>query len=209
MKLHKAEIENLENKFRLNLINSLSGVKPANLIGTKSAEGKENVAIFSSVVHLGSHPAQIGFILRPQGNSPRDTWSNISATKVYTINSVGSDFTKKAHYTSAKLEKGVSEFNRMKLTPEYIDDFGAPFVAESKLKIGMRLLDNIALPNGCTMVVGEVQLLDFEEKFMNDLGQLDLELMGLAGIGGLNSYFSLKKEAVYPYVRTNEIPDFE
>lgn len=65
MKLHKQEIEQLEKRYRLNLINSLSGVKSANLIGTQSLSGQPNVAIFSSVVHLGSHPAQLGFILRP------------------------------------------------------------------------------------------------------------------------------------------------
>ena len=58
---------------RLNLINSLSGVKPANLIGTKDQNGNENLAIFSSVVHLGSNPALLGFILRPQGEVRRHT----------------------------------------------------------------------------------------------------------------------------------------
>ena len=50
---------------RLNLINSLSGIKPANLIGTINEDGTENLAIFSSVVHLGSNPALFGFVLRP------------------------------------------------------------------------------------------------------------------------------------------------
>ena len=50
---------------RLNLINSITGVKPSNLIGTKSKDGFSNLAIFSSVVHLGSKPPLIGFITRP------------------------------------------------------------------------------------------------------------------------------------------------
>lgn len=209
MKLHKQEIEQLEKRYRLNLINSLSGVKSANLIGTQSLSGQPNVAIFSSVVHLGSHPAQLGFILRPQGNHPRDTWSNIAETKYYTINSVGIEWAQKAHYTSAKLERGESEFERMKLAPEYLDDFWAPFVGESRVKIGMKLLSKIDLPNGCSMVIGCVELIECNERWVNGLGQLDLEGLDTAGIGGLNTYYQLKKEAVFPYVRNQEIPDFE
>ena len=50
---------------RLNLINSCTGYKSANLIGTKSVDGIENVAVFSSITHLGSKPAMLGFIVRP------------------------------------------------------------------------------------------------------------------------------------------------
>lgn len=41
------DIEDLDKLFRINLINSCTGYKSANLIGTKSDEGIPNVAIFS------------------------------------------------------------------------------------------------------------------------------------------------------------------
>ena len=66
------EILDLDRVFRLNLINSVTGFKPAVLIATKSRDGQENVAIFSSVVHLGSTPPLIGFIMRPT-TVPRQT----------------------------------------------------------------------------------------------------------------------------------------
>jgi flavin reductase (DIM6/NTAB) family NADH-FMN oxidoreductase RutF len=50
----------LEKVERLNLINSCTGYKSANLIATKSVDGAVNVAIFSSITHL-SNPALIGF----------------------------------------------------------------------------------------------------------------------------------------------------
>ena len=61
---------------RLNIINSITGIKPANLIGTM-IKNNLNLAIFSSVVHLGSNPALIGFILRPQQKIRRHTYENI------------------------------------------------------------------------------------------------------------------------------------
>ena len=75
------------NKFkqieRINLMNSLSGYKSANLIGSISEAGIENVAVFSSVVHLGSNPPLLGFILRPNV-VPRNTYENIKEMGVYT-----------------------------------------------------------------------------------------------------------------------------
>ena len=59
------ELENLHHIYRINLINSSSGYKSANLIGTKSSNGIENVAVFSSVTHIGSNPPLLGFFCRP------------------------------------------------------------------------------------------------------------------------------------------------
>lgn len=209
MNLNKSEIENLEKKYRLNLINSISGIKPANLIGTKSKDGQENLAIFSSVVHLGSNPAQLGFVLRPQEERETDTFRNIKETEVYTINHVPENLIKNAHYTSAKLPTEVSEFERMAIEKEYFDDFSAPFVKESPVKIGMKLDDIIELPNNCKFIIGTVLKLNLADETVSDLGQIDLEVCNSTGISGLNTYYSLEKLDTFPYVRSNKIPDFE
>ena len=59
MFFEEADIFNLDKVKRLKLINSITGVKPANLIGTRSSDGITNLAIFSSIVHLGSNPPLI------------------------------------------------------------------------------------------------------------------------------------------------------
>lgn len=56
MHFTKQQINELEQRFRTNLINSLSGFKSANLIGTQDKLGNTNLAIVSSVFHLGAHP---------------------------------------------------------------------------------------------------------------------------------------------------------
>lgn len=66
--ISKEEISKMEKVERLNLINSCTGYKSANLIATKSLDGKPNVAIFSSVTHLGSHPC-INWIYYATNNS--------------------------------------------------------------------------------------------------------------------------------------------
>jgi hypothetical protein len=50
--ISRDDISKLEKVERLNLINSCTGYKSA-LIATKSVDGAVNVAIFSSITHLG------------------------------------------------------------------------------------------------------------------------------------------------------------
>lgn len=209
MLLKSKDLNNLERKYQLNLINSISGIKPANLVGTYSTDDKDNLAIFSSVVHLGSNPPQLGLVMRPQKDELKDTYSNIIDTGVYTINHVSESFIEKAHYTSAKLKHEDSEFDVMKLERAFIEDFKAPFVKASVIKIGMKHIQNIELPNGCIFIIGEVILVDFPEETVNEKGQLDLSTYNCVGISGLNTYYSLNKISTFPYVRVNETPDFD
>ena len=81
----KKDIEGLEKIYRLNLINSCTGYKSANLLGSIDNEGNTNLAIFSSITHLGSDPAMIGFVLRPR-TVPRNTYNNMFNNKFFTVN---------------------------------------------------------------------------------------------------------------------------
>lgn len=209
MLLKEDDIKNMEKIYRLNLINSITGIKPANLVGTRSKADQDNLAIFSSVVHLGSNPAQLGMVMRPQSNGLKDTYSNIMETGVYTINHISRNFIKKAHYTSAKLKKEESEFDTMNLKRAFIDDFFAPFVEESHVKIGMRHIESLDLPNGCILIIGAVDLIQLPESAINKKGQIDLEHYNAIGISGLNSYYALNNITSFPYVRANEIPIFD
>ena len=95
------DIKAMEQRERARLINSLSGFKSANLIGSQNASGITNLAIVSSVFHLGADPALIGMIIRPD-TVPRDTLSNIKTTGVYTINHVNSLIWQQAHQVSCQ-----------------------------------------------------------------------------------------------------------
>jgi len=133
MLLDSEDIKKLEKTKRLKLINSITGVKPANLIGTKNKGGISNLAIFSSITHLGSDPAMIGFVLRPR-TVPRNTYNNMFNNKFFTVNHVNTNDIEDAHHTSAKYPKEISEFEKTKFEPEFIDGFIAPFVKSSKIK---------------------------------------------------------------------------
>lgn len=203
------QLAGLDRITNLKLINSITGIKPANLIGTADADGKTNLAVFSSVVHLGSRPPLLGMIARPQTDEVGHTLDNIRANGEYTINHIGPSFSEKAHYTSAKFERGESEFERCGLTPEFVEGIKAPFVGESEIKMALRLKEIIPIEfNGTSLIIGEIIWIRLPEAFWVD-GDVDLEKSQSMGISGLNTYYSLKKEDWFPYAQKEETPDFQ
>ena len=207
----ESEIKNLNRIKRLKLMNSITGIKSANLIGTISKKGNTNLAIFSSVVHLGSDPALIGFVMRPNNNVKRDTLNNILETNHFTINHVNSNFIEKAHYTSLNFNQDQSEFDYCNLESFYIDNYSAPFVKESKVKIGLKLNEIIPIKsNGCKFIIGEVEhvLIDNSNDLITE-ESINLDYSKSVGVGGLNSYYTMNKIAELPLPRLSTTPASE
>ena len=195
---------------RLNIINSITGVKPANLISTIDERNRHNLAIFSSVVHLGSNPALIGFILRPQQKIRRHTYENILENGYYTINHLPNHKTLEGHYTSAKFDKETSEYDVCHFTPEFQHEFPVPYVKESFLKMGLKHVESIPIKyNGTVMIVGKILQVYVAKSSLSEEGYINLEEAKSVGISGLNTYYDLKKIASYPYARPHELPHFK
>ncbi len=209
MNFTEEDIKKLDRFFRLNLINAVTGIKPANLIGTISSVGEKNLAIFSSVIHLGSNPPLIGFIVRPTVETPRHTYENIRENGFYTINHVHREFIERAHYTAAKFDRAASEFEACRLTEEYVGDFPAPFIKESRLKLGMQLEQELPIAlNGTILMIGSIKLAIVPDEIISDEGYLNLAKIDDVGISGLNGYYALEKIADLPYARVEQLPDF-
>ena len=198
MKFTANDIKKLDKVYRLNLINSITGIKPANLIATRSKNGVDNVAIFSSVVHLGSNPAMIGFVMRPQSNTNTDTYQNILDTKFYTINHITQKIYKKAHMTSGKTDS--SEFDILSIDKEN-RDFNVPFIKGSPVQIGMKLLKTIDLPNKCIFIIGEPEIILINDKIITSEGKINLSSGDIVGISGLDGYYNLNYLDSLEYVR--------
>jgi len=199
-------IDKLDKVSRLNLINSVTGFKPANLIGTISKQNQENLAIFSSVVHLGSKPPLLGLVTRPN-SIPRHTYTNIIESKFYTINHVSDNIIERAHMTSAKFNRDESEFEKCDLEKEYIDDFHAPYVKESECRIGMKFIEEVNIKcNDTILIVGEIINIITKQDSVSEDGSLDFEKLNSVCISGLDTYYKAKKIEKYPYAKKKNIP---
>lgn len=181
-------INDLEKLYRNNLINSCTGYKAANLIATKSKDGVENVAIFSSLVHLGSNPPLLGFILRPT-TVPRNTYDNLKKTGFFTVNNVYKDIVDKAHHTSAKYDGAISEFDKTGLVSEYKNNFYAPFVQGTPLQIACEYVNDYFIEeNNCLFIIGRIQHLFCNETMLHEDGFIQLDKGETVTVNGLDGY---------------------
>ena len=198
----RTDINQMDKIFRLNLINSCTGFKSANLLGTKSLNGVSNVAVFSSITHLGSNPPLIGFILRPT-TVPRDTYRNIKDTGIFTINHIYSDIIEDAHHTFAKYTDEISEFTKTALEEEFLGNFAAPFVKGAKIRLGCRYLNEYEIKENDTVLL----VSSIEHVFVADLaiqqddGWLKLENANTVAINGLDGYATTSLLDRYAYAR--------
>ena len=190
-KYNESQISNLDRTFKINLINSITGLKPANLIGTTD-KNTDNVAIFSSVLHLGSSPALIGFMIRPQYKRKTDTYLNLLENPYFTINSIEREYIDKAHKSSGKYPKDISEFDELNIEKVYIDEYKAPFVKDSLIKIGLHKVEEIKLLNRCRLIVGKVELVVINNNILESDGNIDFSKSTTTCISGCQNYYNVK-----------------
>ena len=184
----KVQINAMEKIYRLNLINSCTGYKSANLIGTSSDNGTLNLAVFSSITHLGSNPSLLSFIVRPT-TVPRDTYRNIISNKFFSVNHIHVDDIEDAHHTSARYPSNISEFDVTNLETIYKNNFFAPFVQDCPIQIAMKFVEEYDIKsNNTKLVIGEIQELYIKDELLKDDGFINLSEGKIATINGLNGY---------------------
>jgi flavin reductase (DIM6/NTAB) family NADH-FMN oxidoreductase RutF len=182
------DLMSLDKNKRVHLINSLGGFKSVALVGTSDNDGNNNLAIFSSIFHIGANPPLIGLIFRPSPPE-RDTYNNIIKTGYFTLNHVNESIFKQAHQTSARYDEGDSEFEKTGLTPEYKDHFFAPYVAESRIQLGIEFKEKVPISvNNTTLIIGEIIQIYIPEDSLNVDGFVDIEKANSITCSGLDSY---------------------
>lgn len=182
------DLAEMEKLTRLNLVNSCTGYKSANLIASRSAEGRLNLAMFGSIVHLGSDPALLGFIQRPT-TVPRDTYNNIKETKLFTVNHVSTSMIAEAHHTSAHYDAHESEFEHTSFHEEYVDGVDVPFVGESPVQVLCRFQNEYPIQeNGTILVVGLIELIRVDLGLDGADGWLRLDKGSVVAVNGLDGY---------------------
>jgi flavin reductase (DIM6/NTAB) family NADH-FMN oxidoreductase RutF len=196
-----SDIKSWERFYRANFINCLTGFKPISLIATVNKEGQPNLAIFSSIVHLGSDPALVGYINRPKTAAPH-TLANIEASGIYTINHIQASFVDKAHASSAKYEAAINEFNAIGLTPLYRPPITVPFVQESNIQYALKLVEIVPITHNNTfLVIGTVTDIFIEAGVLNQDGFLSIEKAGSIASLGADGYYTTERLGRFTYAK--------
>ena len=201
VQIKKDEMLMMDKIKRLNLINSCTGYKSANLIGTKSVDGTENVAVFSSITHLGSKPAMLGFIVRPT-TVPRDTYKNIKETGFFTVNHISGNIIADAHQTSAGYDDKTSEFDVTNLQAEYKIGIDFPFVKNAPVQLLCKYLNEYHIVENDTIhIIASIENVFYNENLEHSDGWLQLDKADVVAINGLDGYCLPKLIDRFEYAR--------
>lgn len=199
----KIEINEMDKIRRLNLINSCTGYKSANLIVTKSSNGISNVAVFSSVTHIGSNPPMISFITRPL-SVKRDTYTNIKNNGFFTVNHIIEDMIEDAHHSSANYDEDCSEFDKTNLVEEYKEGISIPFVKNSPVQLYCKYLNEYHIVENDTFhIIASIENLFFDESLLHKDYWLQLDKAKVVAINGLDGYALPKLKDRFEYARPN------
>ena len=204
MKVTSSDLEGMEKRYRARFVNSLSGYKSANLVGTINGHEQTNLAIVSSAFHVGADPALLGMIFRP-ASVPRHSLENILQTGSFTVNQVHSEIVEQAHQTSARYERAESEFSAVGLTPQFSDDVMAPYVKESRLKMGLSLASHQTIDlNQTVLVIGRIIEVLVDEDAVQPDGYIDIGSLDAVSITGLDSYHVGERISRLSYAKTSQ-----
>jgi flavin reductase (DIM6/NTAB) family NADH-FMN oxidoreductase RutF len=196
-----ASIQALDKRVRTNFINSLSGFKSANLIATKSTLGIENIAMISSAFHVGAHPPLLGMLMRPH-TVPRHTLQNIKDSGYFTLNHVHEGMLEQAHQCSANYAAEQSEFEACGLTAQYTEGFVAPYIKQSRIKLGLELREIQVLNINLTeLVIAEIVEVITDKPYQSSDGYLDIESAGSISVSGLDSYHKSERIDRFSYAK--------
>jgi len=202
---NSSDIKDLEKLFRTNLINSIPGYKPLQLLGTVNEAGVTNLSLINSVFHLGANPPLLGMVLRPQ-RAENDTLANIKQTGIYTLNNILPAWYQQAHQASATYPSGVSEFEACGFEADHIDEFKAPFVKQSTIKLGLQLREIVDMSiNGTTIIVGEIIHIMLDEDLVGHDGAVNHFNAETVTVVGLDSYYTAQPLARLAYAKPDKI----
>lgn len=203
--ISQQDISEMDRFYRGNLINSVTGFKSANLLATRSKDGVDNVAIFSSVTHIGSNPAMFSFVQRPLGHGVGHTYKNLKETGKITLNHVNLDIVDRAHQSSAKYSENISEFEELGIEKHLREGFHSPFVKNAKVQAAADYVSEYYLEeNKCILVICKITDIFIPQEIQHEDGWLNLEKAGTLTINGLDGYASAKLEKRLSYAQVDK-----
>ncbi|MEC8368950.1 MAG: flavin reductase [Bacteroidota bacterium] len=200
----REDLDAWPSRKRARTINSVSGFKSATLVGSADPEGVHNLSVVSSVVHLGSSPAQMGMVLRPPGDDAH-TYKNLTATGQCTFNHIGVAWVGQAHQCSARYPAEVSEFEAVGLSPCGVEGtWKAPAVSKARVRMGLTLTEDMVLPNRCHFMVLDVQWVEVDARAVAEDGYVDLGRAGTTAISGLDGYHDTTHLGRFSYAKVGK-----
>ncbi len=130
--------------------------RPIGWIGSRSADGVNNLAPFSFFGAVCANPPTVVF--GASRAARRDTTANVLDTGVFTVNIVTSEVIDKVVASAAPIPSDTDEFDHAGLTPVMGTEVNAPMVGEARARLECRLSHHVQLgeDHGTDVIFGEI-----------------------------------------------------
>lgn len=164
---------------------SLITPRPIAWVSTISPAGVVNLAPFSYFTGVGSQPPSLMFsvVNKPDG-SAKDTLRNVQANGEFVVNVVSSRLGRQMFATAADYPYGVSELERVGLTPRPSRCVRPPGVLESPVQMECRTLQIVRIGEGTLAahaVFGEIVWFHLDDQVLNGAGEVDPDRLDTIG----------------------------
>jgi len=148
--------ESLRSRERYALLISAIVPRPIAFVTSLSPSGVVNLAPFSFFQGVAVTPPTVMIaVSRKAGDAPKDTWSNIAATRDYVIHGVTEDLLEAVVIAAAEWPAEVSEVEKTGLALTPSDRVRAPRLAAAKVAFECRL-HQLHEVHGVGLILGEV-----------------------------------------------------
>lgn len=176
-------VEDLSERECARLVKSAVTPRPIAWISTRSADGADNLAPFSSYNYVGSHRPVLVFNSPLDGDGPRKhTARNALDTGEFAVNVVTADLLERMDATSAAVPPGESEFEVVGVERAPCTTIEAPRVAEAPVTMECTLYDALEV-RGRQMVLGDVEHVHVDDSVLVD-GAVDARRLDTVGVIG-------------------------
>ncbi|PHR24951.1 MAG: flavin reductase [Hoeflea sp.] len=159
--------------------------RPIGWIGSRGADGSNNLAPYSFFNAISDHPKMVMF----SSSGRKDSLRNIEETRVFTTSMVGRSLTEKMNLSSADAPYGESEFEFAGLAMAEARMINAPFVAEAHAALECKVTEIFEAKSlegeasGSFVVIGQVVGIHIDDAALAD-GRLDMAAVApLARLG--------------------------
>jgi flavin reductase (DIM6/NTAB) family NADH-FMN oxidoreductase RutF len=167
MRFVTAEIDPID---AYKLLSGLVVPRPIGWIGSRSADGVNNLAPYSFFNGVAASPPTVIFAPTGQPVARKDTLRNVRETGVFSVNIVNFALGPAMNVTSGTYPDDVDEFEVAGLTVREADLIDAPIVAEAPASFQCTVTQIVEVghaPMGSQVVFGEVVAFDVDDQLLD------------------------------------------
>jgi flavin reductase (DIM6/NTAB) family NADH-FMN oxidoreductase RutF len=182
--------------------------RPICFASTIDAKGNVNLSPFSFFNVFSSNPPVLIFSPARSGkdNSMKHTLTNVMEVDEVVINIIDHPIVEQMSLSSTPYKKGVNEFVKSGLTQLESTKIKPPRVGEAPIAFECKVQKLIPLgkdPGAGNLVIAEVLLMHFQDRYLNSEGMLATEKINWVARMGGSWYAQIRPEALFQIPKPN------